>query len=100
MVEKRTSVKQIRAELRTMLRDAGLEYNQMSNSTPMAVRLRNTERIKVLEKLGDFVGGVSRLFYKQCALSGCSSTFVIGLGKRKYCSNACKAKAYRRRKLV
>ena len=98
MVEKRTTVKQIRTELRTMLRDAGLDYNQMSNSTAMVVRLRNTERIKVLEKLGDFVGGVSRLFYKQCALGGCSSTFVTGLSSRKYCTNACKAKAYRRRK--
>jgi len=98
MQERRITVKKFRGELSKRLRKAALEYNTMGHATPPAHRVRYSERVKVLEELAIFLGGVRLIRYEECAVSDCNTTFAAGIGRRKYCSPACRQKAYRERR--
>jgi len=96
--KKRRSVRQIREYLARQKYKAMREFNDFDAATPTTKRIRNSERLAVLQSIAEFVGDVRELESKSCLLIGCNTkVFDLG-GNKKYCSNACRQKAYRLRK--
>lgn len=89
---------QIRQYLFNQRRKVMKEFNEFDANTVMAVRIRNSERLDLLEQICEYIGQVRSIRWKTCILPGCGIKIAdIGTGQ-KYCSDACRAKAYRRRK--
>lgn len=92
------TVRKIRTYLSQQLHGAMMEFNTFDSNTTTTARIRNSERIVVLERIIKQVGGVRRIHWKKCAVADCN-TMLADVGRNhKYCSNACRQRAYRLRK--
>ena len=97
-MKNRRSVKQIRAFLRRKQYAAMLEFNGFDAQTTTTARIRLAEHMKTVKELMEFVGGVREIRTKDCNLAGCCNQFFNLGNRQKYCSPACRQKAYRQRR--
>ena len=62
-------MRQVKSKIARMRLDTEKEFNTFTGDTVMKRRIENTERLRILNDLAKFIGGIRQTSYRTCAIA-------------------------------